>query len=265
MVMRIAGVLSVLIVLAAALAPALAHDDDESTAFGEPGLASMATRTIVVRMGDDMTFSPSDIIVREGDTIRFIVRNPGAIRHEMVLGTAEDLQVHAKLMEQFPEMQHEEAHAITVEPGKEGELAWKFTVPGDFEFACLVPGHFQAGMKGRITVEPAPGRTQIGRAVDLPSRTAPSVEHGQSEGDVRRVDLANGKITIRHGPLVGIKDDEGNDMPAMTMVFAVKDRPALTALKPGDHVRFTVVRDAGGLAIQSIDRAPTDPRRSAPN
>ena len=84
--------------------------------------------------------------------MRFIVRNTGQIKHEMVLGTISELKKHAALMAKFPEMEHDDPNAVSVEPGKTGEFAWTFSKPGSFDFACLVPGHFEAGMKGRIVV-----------------------------------------------------------------------------------------------------------------
>jgi uncharacterized cupredoxin-like copper-binding protein/Cu/Ag efflux protein CusF len=235
----------------------LAHDDDESTAFGEPGLASMADRTVAVTMSDAMRFTPDSIAVREGETIRFVVTNAGTVRHEMMIGTIEELQDHAQLMRAFPEMIHEDTNAVSVEPGKSGEFAWKFTVPGTFEFACLVPGHYEAGMKGGITVASADGSVPVTGstpAQDAPSQTAPAdlaAQVGHGVGEIKRIYKANGKVSVRHGPLAGLKDSNGKDMPGMTMLFTVKDPKWLDTLKVGDAIDFTVVRDAGNLRIDS--------------
>jgi uncharacterized cupredoxin-like copper-binding protein/Cu/Ag efflux protein CusF len=261
--------LAVVIVLGTGLvvapaAPACAHDDDESTSYGEPGLASMADRTVTVTMADAMRFAPATIAIKEGETIRFIVRNTGAARHEMMIGTIDELKEHARLMRQFPEMKHEESNAVTVDPGKEGEITWTFTVPGTFDFACLIPGHYEAGMKGRIIVgsaspPPSTMTESMGHDHAMPSQeTAPPQQGGRvgrGEGDVRRIDRANGKVTLRHGPLVGLKDADGNDMPGMTMVFKVDDPARLDTLKAGDKVRFIVARDNGALVIRSIEPA----------
>lgn len=247
--------------LGALAVSAHAHDDDESTPYGEPGMASMANRTVTVIMLDTMRFTPDTVSVKEGETIRFIVKNAGTIRHEMMIGTIAELKEHADLMRQFPEMEHEDANAVTVDPGKEGEIVWTFTVPGIFDFACLIPGHYEAGMKGRIVVgssAPSPP-TEAESAVQdhaMPPRQTTSPHDGQighGEGDVRRIDKANGKITLRHGPLVGLKDADGNDMPGMTMAFKVEDPARLNALKAGDTVRFTVARTGGALVIRSIE------------
>lgn len=69
----------------------------------------------------------------------------------MVLGTAEELKKHAELMKKFPGMEHEEPH-MTHKPGKSGEI-WQFTQAGEFQFACLIPGHFEADMVGKVTVK----------------------------------------------------------------------------------------------------------------
>jgi len=104
-------------------------------------------------MNDTMRFSPERITIKRGETVRFVVRNQGNAKHEMVLGTLAELKEHAALMRKFPNMEHEDPNAISVEPGKTGEFAWTFSKAGSFDFACLVPGHFEAGMKGRIIVK----------------------------------------------------------------------------------------------------------------
>jgi len=239
--------------------PAQAHDDDESTPYGEPGMASMASRTVTVTMDDGMRFTPATVAVKEGETIRFIVRNAGTIRHEMMIGTVEELKRHAELMRQFPGMEHEDTNAVTVDPGKEGEIAWKFTVPGTFDYACLIPGHYEAGMKGQIVVGSTAVQLPVHDHLSAPGRTSASSpsggDVGRGEGDVRRIDKANGRITLRHGPLVGLKDVDGSDMPGMTMVFRVKDPAQLDTIKAGDKVRFVVARDGGALVIESLEAA----------
>jgi uncharacterized cupredoxin-like copper-binding protein/Cu/Ag efflux protein CusF len=252
------------VVLGAIVIPlAMGHDDDESTAFGEPGLASMADRTVAVTMNDDMRFTPDSIAVKQDETIKFVVTNAGTVRHEMMVGTVEELQDHAQLMKAFPEMIHEDSNAVSVEPGKSGEFAWKFTNPGRFDFACLVPGHYEAGMKGSITVASLDGSAPVVAAAPAPTAPAPASTQtaaatpgpesliGHGVGEVRRVYKANGKIAVRHGPLVGLKDSNGHDMPGMTMLFAVKDTKWLDTLQVGDAIDFTVVRDGGQLRIDS--------------
>lgn len=121
--------------------------------LGKPGDAKKVSRTIEVGMGDDMRFSPANIRLKRGETIRFAVKNNGALKHELVLGTMKELKEHAALMRKAPGMEHDDPNAVTVEPGKTGVLIWQFTKPGTFNFACLVPGHFEAGMVGKIIVD----------------------------------------------------------------------------------------------------------------
>jgi uncharacterized cupredoxin-like copper-binding protein len=125
----------------------------EPTAFGREGNPKKVARTIKVDMTDNMRFTPSDVTVKRGDTVKFMVHNDGRVLHEMVLGTKEALAKHAELMKRFPEMEHADANMAHVRPAKSGEIIWQFTKPGEFEFACLQPGHFEAGMVGKVTVK----------------------------------------------------------------------------------------------------------------
>lgn len=125
----------------------------EETAFGHAGNPKKAARTIKVSVSDAMRFSPSDVKVKTGQTVKFVISNGGQILHEMVIGTTEELKEHAELMRKFPEMEHEAAHMAHVKPGQAGEIVWQFTKPGEYSFACLIPGHFEAGMVGKIVVQ----------------------------------------------------------------------------------------------------------------
>jgi uncharacterized cupredoxin-like copper-binding protein len=125
----------------------------EDTAFGRQGDPAKAVRTIRVEMADTMRFTPADLTVRRGETVKFIAINKGHLLHEMVLGTAEELKRHADLMKRFPGMEHDEPHMTHVPPGESGEIVWQFTRPGEFRFGCLIPGHFEAGMVGKVTVK----------------------------------------------------------------------------------------------------------------
>jgi uncharacterized cupredoxin-like copper-binding protein len=121
-------------------------------AIGKPGVASKVTRTVIVDMTDDMRFHSSNIAVKQGETIRFVARNSGKVKHEMVLGTIKDLKEHYEVMKKNPEMEHAENNMVTVAPGKSGEIIWQFTKTGKVDFACLQPGHYEAGMKGLVNV-----------------------------------------------------------------------------------------------------------------
>lgn len=161
--------------LALASAPAPAHDDHHKSAAGrqashgahaqgssaaqhaattgQPGELAQVSRTIDVEMSDTMRFSPDHVQVKRGETIRFVVRNNGKVKHEMVLGSPAELKKHAALMRKFPEMEHADPNQLAVEPGQTGQLVWRFTRSGKFDFACLQPGHFEAGMVGKVAVK----------------------------------------------------------------------------------------------------------------
>jgi uncharacterized cupredoxin-like copper-binding protein len=146
--------------------PAAAHSGDphakqasvlrkEQKAWGIAAEPSRARRTIVVRMTDAMRFSPDLIEVPLHQTVRFDIRNDGKMLHEMVIGTPEELEAHAALMAKFPNMEHDEPYMAHVDPGKTGRIVWTFNRPGTFEYACLIAGHYQAGMRGRIVIKGA--------------------------------------------------------------------------------------------------------------
>ena len=152
-------------VLALSAAAAAAHGDEthaaprrfdaakvQPTDFGQEGNPKKVTRTIRVDMADSMRFTPADITIRRGETVKFVVHNGGRLLHEMVLGTRQALQDHAELMKKFPEMEHADPNMAHVKPGRSGEIVWQFTRPGEFRFACLQPGHYEAGMVGSLTV-----------------------------------------------------------------------------------------------------------------
>lgn len=122
-------------------------------AIGRAGKPEKATRTITVDMSDAMRFTPSAITVKRGETIRFVVKNSGKIPHEMVLGSEKELEDHYEAMKKHPEMEHADDNMVTVQPGKTGEIIWQFTKAGTVSFACLLPGHYEAGMKGEIKVK----------------------------------------------------------------------------------------------------------------
>ena len=124
------------------------------SAIGEPGKAASVNRTVHVDMSDAMRFSPSSIEAKQGETIRLVIKNTGKVKHELVLGTEKELKEHYEVMKKFPEMEHDDPNMVTVAPGKTGEVIWKFTKAGTIHFACLQPGHYDAGMKGAVAVAP---------------------------------------------------------------------------------------------------------------
>lgn len=111
-------------------------------------------REIRIEMSDAMRFSPAEVGVRAGERVRFVLVNKGKLEHEFVLGTMEHLKQHAEEMKQHAgmEMEHQEQGEVEVPPGKSRTLRWRFTKPGTYYYGCLVPGHFEAGMVGKVIV-----------------------------------------------------------------------------------------------------------------
>lgn len=130
---------------------ALANGGHDS-AVGQAGEPAKVSRTIKVTMEDTLRFTPDVIKVKAGETIRFFVKNAGKIPHEMVIGSMNELKEHAKMMRKMPTMQPE-PNMIALKPSQSGSIVWQFGKPGAVDFACLVPGHMEAGMVGKIEVE----------------------------------------------------------------------------------------------------------------
>lgn len=148
-----------------------------SYAFGEPAPAAKATRTVEVIL-QDISFSPKSLDVKAGETVRFVLVNKGQLLHEFSLGDAAMHASHQQEMLKMQQsgmftanampmgsmdhgamahgemggMQHNDPNSVLVEPGKTAELTWTFSTPGALEFACNIPGHYQAGMMGKLTV-----------------------------------------------------------------------------------------------------------------
>ena len=160
---RTALLLAVLV--AAVAAPAYPHGDakhgkkvakpisTEEKEFGREGDPRKVSRTVRIDMSDKMRFTPAVLTVKRGDTVRFVARNSGKQMHEMVIGTVKELKEHAELMKKHPGMEHDEPYMAHVAPGKTETMVWQFTKAGEFHFGCLVPGHFEAGMVGKILVK----------------------------------------------------------------------------------------------------------------
>lgn len=126
----------------------------EQQDWGIAGDARRVQRTIEIRMLDTMRFEPSTLEVREGETVRLRALNRGRALHEIVIGTPDVLRAHAELMRRHPGMEHDEPYMAHVAAGRRGDIVWTFNRPGEFAFACLIPGHHEAGMVGRIVVRP---------------------------------------------------------------------------------------------------------------
>jgi uncharacterized cupredoxin-like copper-binding protein len=129
---------------------------DKKSVIGVPGEKSKVTQTIKVTMKetDDgkMLYIPNKISVRKGQTVKFSIRNAGEVDHEFVLDRQEANLEHKAVMAKFPEMEHDNPNAVSLAPGESGEIIWKFTSDGPLEFACLKPGHYEAGMRGDLSI-----------------------------------------------------------------------------------------------------------------
>jgi len=139
-----------------AAAPLQAHDGKHAFSAGEPGDPKKPARTVNVSMietGNRMLFNPPVVEVKRGEQIRFVIKNDGTYDHEFMLASKADNRKHAEVMNKYPEMEHDDPNAKRLSPFGSGELVWRFTKRGEFEFACLIPGHLEAGMHGKVIVK----------------------------------------------------------------------------------------------------------------
>lgn len=130
------------------------HQPGAKMTFGSPGKESDVTRTVEVSASDNMRFSPGKLDVRQGETIKFVVKNVGRVKHEFSIGDRASQRAHSLMMKQMPDMKHEDdPAAVTVDPGQAKTVIWKFDKkpPSPIEMACHEPGHYEAGMKMGVT------------------------------------------------------------------------------------------------------------------
>lgn len=125
----------------------------EQHPWGREGDPKKSVRTIRVDMADTMRFTPDRIEVKRGETVSFVVRNAGKAMHEFVIGTLPALNEHAELMKKYPGMEHDAPYMAHVEPGRTQRIHWTFNEAGTYHAGCLLPGHWEAGMKATITVK----------------------------------------------------------------------------------------------------------------
>jgi uncharacterized cupredoxin-like copper-binding protein len=204
---------------------------------GMPGKPEAVDRTIdvIMRETDDgeMIFEPSEFDIQKGETIRFNVVNKGEIEHEFVIDTMEGNAEHKEAMAKM-DMEHDDPNSIRLDEGQSGEVIWTFANAGSFEFACLIPGHYESGMHGPITVAET--------TTEASAEEAPAV---YSTGKVKKIDAKGKKVTIIHGPL------ENLDMPSMTMVFKA-DEALIAKMKEGQNIEFVADRVKGKLTVTAI-------------
>lgn len=154
---------SLMLVTALALLPSVTmaagthgggHDEN---AMGAPASASDAEmKTVEVSMRETeegtMIFEPAELSFAPGETVRLVITNKGELEHEFVMDTAVTNAEHKEVMAKFPEMEHDDPNAVRLQPGQTGEILWTFGETGEFEFACLIPGHYESGMHGPLNV-----------------------------------------------------------------------------------------------------------------
>jgi uncharacterized cupredoxin-like copper-binding protein len=141
--------------MAVPLIPAVAHDEPQFDA-GAPGDSKQPARVITIIMsenGGGMNFTPDRLDVKKDEQVRFVLENKGALAHEFRLASVKNNDEHAAMMQQMPDMRHREPNAVTLDSGRTGEMLWRFSQSGTFEFACLIPGHREAGMHGTVQVK----------------------------------------------------------------------------------------------------------------
>lgn len=133
-----------------------ARHEHAGLSVGQPGDPKKPARIvqIVMRESDGrMLFVPDRVEVRTGEQVKFVLRNNGELEHEFVLGTTEENLKHAEEMKRNPSMQHDDANGRRLDAKQAGELVWRFTREGQFEYGCLIPGHREAGMTGTVIVK----------------------------------------------------------------------------------------------------------------
>ncbi|AYF03815.1 MULTISPECIES: cupredoxin family protein [Paracoccus] len=151
---------SLMLIGAVALLPSFAlaagtHSGGHDHPMGAPATdGDMKSVAVTMRETEDgaMVFEPKELSFKAGETVRLVITNKGELEHEFVMDTIEANAEHKELMEKFPEMEHDDPNAVRLQPGETGEILWTFKNAGEFEFACLMMGHYESGMHGPITV-----------------------------------------------------------------------------------------------------------------
>ena len=206
---------------------------------GMPGDAAKVDRTIDVTLLENdegqMLIESEPMDIKEGETIRFNITNKGELEHEFVLDTVERNAEHKIEMAKM-DMEHDDPNSVRLDEGKSGEVIWTFSKAGTFEFACLIPGHYESGMHGPITVSETSTQDELVQA---------QAEIEYTQGTIKKVDAEGGKVTIKHGPLVNL------DMPSMTMVFRA-DPDMIARMSEGQDIEFVAEPVKGKLTVTQM-------------
>lgn len=159
--MKLLRIAAMLLPILFSAGPAFAGPGDAGhghTSFsaGEPGNPKKPFRVVEVTMHEGngkMGYTPPNLSVKRGEQIKFVITNSGELKHEFILANEKDNLKHAEVMKKYPEMEHDDPNAKNLEPNAKSEILWRFSKRGTFEYACLIPGHREAGMTGKITVK----------------------------------------------------------------------------------------------------------------
>jgi uncharacterized cupredoxin-like copper-binding protein len=100
-----------------------------------------------------MFFKPDRIEVKRGQQVKFVLKNAGMVDHEFMLDSVENNARHKIQMQKNPDMEHDDPNGKRLSPSGSDAIVWRFTKAGTFEFACLIPGHYESGMHGTIVVK----------------------------------------------------------------------------------------------------------------
>ncbi len=135
-------------------ADGVGHHAHMESAVGKPAEASEATKTVEVSLLDEMKFEFAELSdIQDGDIVKFTITNKGKLAHEFSIGDEQEQEAHRKMMQQMPDMKHEDGNTVTVQPGESKELTWQFSGPNQVVFACNVPGYFEAGMHHEVEIK----------------------------------------------------------------------------------------------------------------
>ena len=154
--LSLASALCFLAAMPAYAAPGEPGHTHKSFSAGEPGNPKKPARVVQITMKEEdgkMLFAPDTIAVKKGEQIRFVIKNEGELTHEFMLASKADNDKHAVLMQKYPDMEHDDPNGKTLQTKNANDIVWKFTKAGEFEFACLIPGHREAGMHGKVVVK----------------------------------------------------------------------------------------------------------------
>ena len=100
-----------------------------------------------------MLFEPNQVEIKRGEQVKFVLKNHGKTDHEFMLDSIQNNAKHKIAMEKNPDMEHDDPNGKRLTPNASNEIVWRFTKPGTFEFACLIPGHYESGMHGTVVVK----------------------------------------------------------------------------------------------------------------